>query len=469
MTRGQKPRDHVAAGSRAEDQEPWPTRRWTPGGLLLWCVGVDRALLRTGAEAARYATMGALMLAVATLAATTFTIFASVVIGHFRWYLLAFGAGWGILILLVDRSIVTETHYREKAAHAILMAARAGAATRGPASALNGANGHRGGAPGRASEAGNGDPLANLNPPSDHAGWPYRALVYTLRVAMAVCIAVLVSEAALLLIFHPEVEQQLAETHATQYQQVIDGATATATAKQTAIVNGWVRTLAADNAQIQTDEEQSADWTLQAAAEEGGEPSGPEGPTSGQGGTGLAEMADMAMARHFAVLAGQARTKEKQDQEKYDAQETLLTQARQGNPAALQALHVEDPSAQRASIFADNGFYAQDVAFNRFTAQNSGSLIVRAWPWVLRFLLICIDLMPLTTKLLNRYTMYGRRLSERALLIRYGDLARDLEKLHDIEHQRDVSQMYREHDLDMRVKHVAHDKYWQAVHMERDR
>lgn len=476
----------------AQDLRPQSARAWTPGRLLLWCAGVDRTALRTGAEAMRYANMGALMVAVAILAATTFTIFASVVMGSFRWYLLAFGAGWGILILLVDRSIVTETHYRERAAHEILIAARARAAASaraaaaGPAASLNGvnglngangANGHAGGEtapPSKAAAPGklgndHGDPLASLELPSNHYGWPYRTIVYTLRVVMAVCIAFLVSEAALLLIFHPEVEQELARTHAAQYQQLVDNATSAATRKQTAVVNGWVRTLSADNAAMKHDERASANWNLQADAEEGGLPSGPEGPTSGQGGNGPAERADFSKSNHFARLASQEHAKEQQDQRKYNAQESLLTKARQGDPKALRALHVTDPTAQRKRIYGDNGFYAQDVAFNAFTAQHSGSLLVEEWPWLLRFLLISIDLIPLTTKLLNRYTIYGRRLSERALLIRYSDLQRDQETLHDIEHDSEVTRMYRTHDLDMREKHVVHDKYWQAVHVERDR
>jgi uncharacterized protein DUF4407 len=451
-------------------------------GLLLWCAGVDRTVLRTRAEAIRYGTMGALMLAVAALAATTFTIFASVVMGRFHWYLPVFGVGWGLLILMVDRSIVTETHYRERAALAALAAQGSSA----PPSSLNGvngnangsgdgsANGHpngalpptRAGGPGQS--AGN-DPLGTMKLPSDRAGWPHRTLVYGLRIAMALCIAFLVSEAAILLIFHEEVEQTLQKTHAAQYQQAVNQAVAAATAKQTVVVTNAAQTVAADNTQVKQDEETSEKWTQQAAAEEGGDKSGPEGIASGQPGDGQAEKADRAEATEFADKAQQEQTKEQHDEATYSKQQNLLTEARQADPTALQALGVQDPAQQHASIFGDNGFYAQDVAFNTFVSQHGGNFTLKSMPWVLRFLLISIDLIPLTTKLLNRYTIYGRRLSERALLIRYGDLLRNQEAIRDIDHRRDIARINRSHDLDMREKHVEHDRYWQTVHMERDR
>jgi hypothetical protein len=472
------------------------------GGLLLWCAGVDRTVLRTRAEAIRYGTMGALMLAVAALAATTFTIFASVVIGRFHWYLPVFGVGWGLLILMVDRSIVTETHYRERAALAALAAKGSSA----PASSLNGvngtgngtsngsANGHPNGhgdadavgvaGPGDAAgpnrtlpltpvsgpgQAAGDDPLGTMKPPSDRSGWPNRALVYALRIAMALCIAFLVSEAAILLIFHDEVEQTLQKTHAAQYQQAVNQAVATATAKQTVVVNNAAQTVAGDNTQVQEDEQTSEKWTQQAAAEEGGDKSGPEGIASGQAGDGESEKADRAEATLFTDKAQKELTKEEQDEATYSKQENLLTDARQDDPAALQALGVQDPAQQHARIFGDNGFYAQDVAFNTFVSQNGDNFTLKSMPWVLRFLLISIDLIPLTTKLLNRYTIYGRRLSERALLIRYSDLLRNQEAIRDIEHRRDIARINRSHDLDMREKHVEHDRYWQTVHMERDR
>ena len=55
----------------------WATR------LLLWCGGVDRQLLVTRAEVYRYSNLGLLVLAVATLGATSFTLFATVILNHF--------------------------------------------------------------------------------------------------------------------------------------------------------------------------------------------------------------------------------------------------------------------------------------------------------------------------------------------------------------------------------------------------
>jgi len=78
---------------------------------------VDSTLLRTQAEALRYSGLGALVVAVAALGPTTFSIFTAVVIGHFRF---PFGLVRGTLILLIDRAIVTEPHYRLNAAREAL-------------------------------------------------------------------------------------------------------------------------------------------------------------------------------------------------------------------------------------------------------------------------------------------------------------------------------------------------------------
>ena len=75
----------------ADDWTIGPVRVWPPARALLWCAGVDSTLLRTQAEALRYSGLGALVVAVAALGATTFSIFTAVVIGHFRWYLVPFG------------------------------------------------------------------------------------------------------------------------------------------------------------------------------------------------------------------------------------------------------------------------------------------------------------------------------------------------------------------------------------------
>ena len=104
----------------ADDWTIGPVQVWPSARALLWCAGVDSTLLRTQAEALRYSGLGALVVAVAALGATTFSIFTAVVIGHFRWYLVPFGLAWGTFILLIDRAIVTEPNYRLNAARKAL-------------------------------------------------------------------------------------------------------------------------------------------------------------------------------------------------------------------------------------------------------------------------------------------------------------------------------------------------------------
>ena len=193
----------------ADDWTIGPVRVWPPARALLWCAGVDSTLLRTQAEALRYSGLGALVVAVAALGATTFSIFTAVVIGHFGWYLVPFGLAWGTFILLIDRAIVTEPDYRLNAARKALGALDLPAAHGVKGSSNGSSNGeasHGGAAtPPLATGLGGSTALAVLPLPKDGAGWHVRGLVCAMRVVITLCIAYLVAEAAMLLIFHPEV------------------------------------------------------------------------------------------------------------------------------------------------------------------------------------------------------------------------------------------------------------------------
>jgi hypothetical protein len=155
-----------------------PVRVWPPARALLWCAGVDSTLLRTQAEALRYSGPGALVVAIGALGAITVSIFAAVVIGHFRWYLVPFGLAWGTLILLIDWAIVTEPHYRLNAARKAIGALNLPTAHEVKGSSNGSSNGeasHGGAAtPPLATGPGGSTALAVSPLPKDRAGWHVR-------------------------------------------------------------------------------------------------------------------------------------------------------------------------------------------------------------------------------------------------------------------------------------------------------
>jgi len=85
--------------------------------LFLWCGAVDRSKLASRAEAYRYANLGLVVCAVATLAAAAFAIFTLTVVGRFTPLIIPAALAWGLIIFAIDRTIVAEPNYRERQAH----------------------------------------------------------------------------------------------------------------------------------------------------------------------------------------------------------------------------------------------------------------------------------------------------------------------------------------------------------------
>lgn len=470
--------------------------RW-PSRILLWCAGVERTVLRTGVEVMRYSGLGALVVAVAAIGATTFTIFASVVIGHFRWYLALAGVMWGTIILLIDRAIVTEPHYWEREASASLrppvesrpapapQAQGPGTANGSGSTAPNGPvpgdtvpNGTlpNGTLPNGAVTNGAGHSwirdrrhsAAELKLPSDRAGWHLRGLVYTMRLLISLCIAFLVAEAAMLLIFHPEVWDTLESQHAAQYQHEMAVETNAAISQDQKQISTLYATwqqaeLRVTKMQTQVDDANSH------AADEGLGTSSSFGNTTGNPGYGPQWQQDTALTEMYETQLASLTKDASKDETAYQKAANALSAneqgAQAGDQAALGRLGVPDPASQRADIYADNGLDAQEHAFDAFVASNRGDLLVTATPWVIRVLLVAIDLVPLGTKLLNRYTIYGRRLSERALLIRYRDMVQDNITLHDIDQLAAIRAMHREHDYEVETERVGWHRWWRMNHM----
>ncbi|GAA2987074.1 hypothetical protein GCM10010483_34330 [Actinokineospora diospyrosa] len=79
------------------------------------------------------------------------------------------------------------------------------------------------------------------------------------------------------------------------------------------------------------------------------------------------------------------------------------------------------------------GWLLREEAFRQFQSDNEHNGTVQTIPWVIRGLLLLIDLLPISVKLLNSHTLYGRRVREQAELERYLARAQHTERLAEAE------------------------------------
>jgi len=446
----------------------WLTR------FFLWCAGVDRDILVTRAEVYRYANLGLLVIAIAMLGATTFTVFASVVLGRFHVVLIPFALGWGTLILLVDRAIVTEPHYRERkarkafeaiaakaddpAAQADDPAAQADTPAADNGSSRNGSS-HNGSAHnGSASSVEPATPVAKVDVPSNWSSAHVRLLVYLDRVLIAGCLAFLVADAIMLLIFNPEVESELSVLHAAEYSQAV---THFAASQQP---------VAAElNSQLSDDTTQRNLMHTQVLqdrttlADEGKGVSGAG--LTGNVGYGPQYKQDRTDLNNDTTAYNKLVAKVNNDTMNVANEKTFIAELNAQDPAALANPAAASLVAQRKTTYADGGFDEREKALSDFLKTDNGDVVATFGPWALRVLLISFDLLPLGAKLLNPYTIYGRRMSERALMIRYYDLARQRAMMRDADRQAAVGEVRSRHDYEVEARRAAHRLSWQMNHM----
>ncbi|WP_212823589.1 DUF4407 domain-containing protein [Catellatospora sp. TT07R-123] len=390
---------------------PWRRRRrrgddYRPGRVtraLLWCGGVDPGLLASRVETYRGASVGILVLVVGALASVTFTMYVTIITGQFRLWYVAAALFWGAIIFAVDRSILVDPSYGD-------LSAVEQHADRQPISA-------------RVLP----DPDATV--PLDVAGqarrrprslWPVvRLPVYLLRVVVAVTIAVLISEALLLIVFHPEIEEQIRADRLTAYTAAVDHVVA---ARQDDLNAEQVKLAVAvsarrDELKLKTAEADTAYGRYEREV---------KGLISGAAGHGP------YAARLYAIWrtaldaknnAQKALNRALADQEKGDRdlqakQSALADETSVEHRALLADPAIAEADAQRGQ---PAGWLRQEQAFRDFRAAHPGSTELVVIPWLLRILLLAIDLIPLGMKLLAGASIYGRRLSEQAQRVRYHD------------------------------------------------
>ncbi len=364
----------VATSAWIKPSDYRPTR---PTRFFLWCAGVDRDLLYTRGEHYRYTNLGVFVLLIGILAAVSFTLYASIVTQSFHPLYIPMACGWGLLIFTLDRSIVGEPHYRDLDLRRF-------------ADKLS------------STEPDHVEPSRRLNA---------RSATYGIRFVIAALVAYLIGEALLLVLFSPEIGQVLPQRQEAAVRQAVTSYADKFDAESDEL-NTRIENLAP---RLDTARQDEQTRTTELNAEINGTL------------TGIAGDGREADRKRGLLISAVAYRKSLEDEDK-QARESIADLGRksaalkQQDPAAI--AQFPDLVKQIGQIKSNTGWVEQEAALQQYLDQNSTFTVVIA-PWVVRILLLLIDLAPLIVKLSSGKTIYGHRQQDRAAQIRYSDAADD--------------------------------------------
>ncbi|WP_176308436.1 DUF4407 domain-containing protein [Micromonospora sp. NBS 11-29] len=319
-------------------------------------------------EAYRAAGIGLFVVLVGILAAITFTIFATIIMGHFDRRTLPFAALWGLLVFQVDRSILVDPHYG----------------------------------------------------PADSGRWSRvtRAPAYLLRVLLAVAVALLISEALVLIIFRPEITQQVQADRTTVYDRTVLTVLASSRSgtqrnidRLNEQVRGYERAVAAAQTNVDT-----------ARDRYDREVGGTLSPNAGNGR--LAQREWKNYQRALTAYRSATRIHDRKVPPLRDQIAQLGTRLRDlSDPASAgyRRLVADSDEIRRAGVLRDEppGWLEQERAFRAFQRANPDDRAVRWIPWLLRAILLAVDLVPLSMKLVGGGSLYQARLRDQGSHHRY--------------------------------------------------
>lgn len=375
---------------------------------LQWCAGADPGLLTARVEHYRAAGIGLLVVLVALLATVTFTIYLTIITGVFHDWYLAAAVFWGVLIFAVDRSILVDPSYGDLA----------GAERRGDRQPVS---------------AGAADPDATLvaHPDDDpSAPAPRRAAgqrlwsavrvpVYLMRVLVAVTVAILISEALVLIIFRPEIMETVRTQRISAYETAVDNLALTRRSTIDHEVVALEQTLTELSRRVKESREAEQAALALYAKEVGGDLSGSpgHGPVARRLYEAWRRASNQLQADQAALAAARARNQPRVDA--LQAERTALDDESSPQRAALR----DDPTvaALAATLDTPPGWLQQEKAFADYRAAHPDNAEVVLIPWLLRILLLAVDLIPLGMKLLTGSSVYGRRVAEQGQRARQHD------------------------------------------------
>jgi len=294
--------------------------------------------------------------------------------------------------------------------------------------------------------------------PAAWKGTVIRGGVYLARVVITVCIAFLVAETIVLLIFNPEVESQLTVLHANEFKQAVAAFAGT----QQSLLSEYESNLGmAISAQRKESAQVSNDRITLANEGQGVAGSG----LTGAKGFGPQYAHDAAALSHDTNVLDSLTNEVTKDTGLVTNQKAFITGLYAQDAKTLAQPRAGRLAEQRRQIYADGGFAEREKAFNNFLKANNGDLVATAGVWALRILLISFDLLPLGAKLLNPYTIYGRRMSERALAIRYHDLVQQQALLRELDQQAALRGLRSQHNYEAERRQAAWRLGWRMNHM----
>lgn len=254
---------------------------------------------------------------------------------------------------------------------------------------------------------------------------------------MAIVVALLVAEVVVLLIFQPEIRRELAGQARQSYAATL----LTLATAQSARIEVQIEE---DRRSMATNEEKvaAAKAEMDAAFQRYNLEVSGEG---GSGDRGYGPAADQLWADYQTWQARHQRARATRDRVNGGLQrdiDDLLRRQRElktpGSRAYLELESTDVAQQVRAEGAMIDGWLAQERAFRAFQQRNRDDLAVVWTPWLVRLLLVLIDLLPLTLKISTGSTLYGRRLRDRAARIRYADLALHHARLSDVQHAADL-------------------------------
>jgi hypothetical protein len=348
---------------------------------------VDRDLLVTRGEHYRYTNLGIFVAMIGVLATASFLIFSTTIAGTFHAAMIPVAVGWGLLIFFLDRSIVAEPSYGDLS----MVRFRSWRADRTEPPVPDAAAERRSGA--------------------------LRGGAFGLRFVIAVLVAYLIGEALLLAVFRPEVEQVRTERQQAAFAQVSEDFIA---AKKGLVDGIDVATTdrAAELGRLITEENQRQNDLDQEKRGTAGSGQVGDGPEAAEKRRRLADARDQR--RKFEATKPGA---DQQDQEQKKQLQTEIAAIQGNDPTVIDT--IPDLREARDRIRKNTGWVESEAALQQYLDQNPTFTVVVV-PWILRILLITIDLLPLMLKMSNGRTIYGQRQRDRADQLRYSDAADDL-------------------------------------------